>query len=236
MHSSPFAAPVVSSSESANAPESGGAQLTISGLQFGISEPSASLLLASASCSTTSWTSATSAACTSTSSAAGQVLGLRIVIAAVFGTGSSIVFDASPTPSPTPSPSPRRVDVRHASRSGTVRHVKAFVVCSQPDACADVHAHSSADLDAHASADPNSNNRYDQLRGRAVGPLGVVLCELRRRLFFPQPFCEHASSWRRPAMPRYGDVHFVQRCRLSCQLCHLSGVLLAKIPALCIPR
>ncbi len=33
--------------------------------------------------------------------------------------------------------------------------------------------------------DPNSNNRYDRLRGRAVGPLGLVLCELRRRLFFP---------------------------------------------------
>jgi hypothetical protein len=32
---------------------------------------------------------------------------------------------------------------------------------------------------------PNSNNRYDQLRCRAVDPLGLVLCELRRRLFFP---------------------------------------------------
>jgi hypothetical protein len=107
MHSSFFAAPVVSSSQSVNAPESGGAQLTISGLQFGISELSASLSLASASCTTTSWTSATSAACTSMANTAGQVLGIRIVVAAIIGTGSSIVFDASPTPSLTPSPSPR---------------------------------------------------------------------------------------------------------------------------------
>jgi hypothetical protein len=33
---------------------------------------------------------------------AGQVFGLRIVVATIFGTGSSIVFDASPTPSPSP--------------------------------------------------------------------------------------------------------------------------------------
>lgn len=137
MHWSFFAAPVVSSSQSMNAPESGGAQLTISGLQFGMSEPSATLWLASASCSTTSWTSVTSASCTSFSNAAGR-FGLRIVVAAIIGTGSSIVFDATPTPAPTPSPTPSptpRCDGRSAAtrarRDGVT--LEGFAVCSQPD-------------------------------------------------------------------------------------------------------
>jgi hypothetical protein len=137
MHLSSFAAPVVSSSQCVNAPESGGAQLTISGLQFGISEPSASLLLASALCSTTSWTSATSAACTSVSNAAGQVLGLRIAIAAIIGTGLSITFDASstlsPTPSPTSSASPRCDYPPPCEVIGTVGRGKGLAVCFQPN-------------------------------------------------------------------------------------------------------
>ena len=71
-------------------------------------------------------------------------------------------------------------------------------------ACCDVHLrieHISSDvcpddghpdhpISDHQSAngqpnDSNSNNRYDRLRCRAVDPLGLVLCELRWRLFFP---------------------------------------------------
>ena len=123
----PFAAPVVSSSRTVNAPESGAAQLTISGLQFGLSEPSATLWLASASCSTTSWTSATSAVCTSVSSAAGPVNGLRIAVAAIVGTGSSVQFDVSLTPSPTSSPtsSPTPRCDRRSAQAHTVGRLKA---------------------------------------------------------------------------------------------------------------
>jgi hypothetical protein len=47
------------------------------------------------------------------------VRGLRIVVAAIIGTGSSITFDASPTPSPTPSPSPRCDDPPPCELVGT---------------------------------------------------------------------------------------------------------------------
>ena len=98
------AAPVLSCAWPINAPTSGAAPVTVSGLQFGASEASATLWLAVASCSTASWTSSTSARCTSVSNPVGQVGGLRIAVAAVLGTGSSILIDADPTPGPTASP------------------------------------------------------------------------------------------------------------------------------------
>ena len=213
MHSSPFAAPVVSSSQSANAPESGGAQLTISGLQFGISEPSASLSLASASCSTTSWTSATSAACTRMSNTAGQAFGLRIVVAAIIGTGSSIVFDASPTPSP----SPRCDDPQPSELVGTIRCLKGFVVCSQPDdGLSDAGANScsiSLALDAGGG-----------LHGWRLVELGHLLGHMRRRHRVSHTRRAEANCRQRGPVPGDLDGEAVQHGSLPRRLRHQSAV------------
>jgi len=90
------AAPVLSAARPSNSPQSGSASVLITGLAFANADPTASIELALASCSTASWSSVTSALCISTASGtSGLAQGLSIAIAGVSGTGASIFFDAT---------------------------------------------------------------------------------------------------------------------------------------------
>jgi len=91
-----FDAAVVSSLFSRNLAQSGGAWVSISGLDFGNVDGTVSSSLSNPSCSSASWTSSTSASCRYLSSLLSVVdVSAKVTLAAVAGTGfSAFSFDA----------------------------------------------------------------------------------------------------------------------------------------------
>ena len=86
-------APVVSYEVPVNAATSGGATVTISGLRFGVNDPTPTgHAVVEAECGTTSWSSATTAQCLLSAPATLSTSYSKVTVGAVVGTKASSVF------------------------------------------------------------------------------------------------------------------------------------------------
>ena len=86
-----FAAPVVTHTDMSNGPTTGGASLTLSGVNFGESDLTPTLHIMVTVCDTTSWSSSTGLVCENAGgSGVGGFLSVRVTSAVLEGTDSGL--------------------------------------------------------------------------------------------------------------------------------------------------
>ena len=89
-----FDSPVASSAHRYNSPTSGMISVTISGLNFGAKAPTPTVRMVDETCTTTSWSSATTVACGGTPSGLGKAT-VKLTVASLLGTSAELfTFDA----------------------------------------------------------------------------------------------------------------------------------------------
>ena len=93
-----ISAPVVTETKSINGPVSGGVSVTLSGVNFGQSDPSPTAHVMMTVCRTTAWSSTTGLVCGGDSgSGVGTLLSVRVTVGELVGTDTGVfTYDGGP--------------------------------------------------------------------------------------------------------------------------------------------